>query len=245
MARQEVVGLSRGAESFEHLRELDIEHVSFLHNVSLPHTLERIAFRGVNLRGALQQDKCKCAMMAPIGKHDAWQALKPTWPVLQLEPEVKCGAVLQPGRTLLQMLALTGSHGARQAIMCLCFLSYHSVHLCIACVLGESMVHGMAFTRGLAHTFGMLVEWSDVLRPSQGLAGAPFARPHADALYIRPDPAAQSETERAGLRPLRVLARPHLVVGNAGAERYHVAHGTSRGVQSLPGRLQPCSCVLR
>ena len=148
MARQDIVGLSSGAESFEHMRELDIERMIFLHNMSLPHTLERVTFRSVELRGALQQDKCKCAIMAPIGKHDAWQVLKPTWPVLQLRPEVKCWAVLQPRENTLANACSDRESWCRQAVMCLCFLPYHSVHLCIACVLGESMVHGMALLVG-------------------------------------------------------------------------------------------------
>lgn len=65
MARHEDAGLCMGAEmSFQQLRTLDIERLSFLHDIALPHTLESVTLRNIYLVGAVRLDKCKCATFA-------------------------------------------------------------------------------------------------------------------------------------------------------------------------------------
>ena len=66
MAHHENIGLCMGAEtSFQQLRTLDIERMSFLHDVAMPHTLESVTLRGIVLGGAVRLDKCKCATICP------------------------------------------------------------------------------------------------------------------------------------------------------------------------------------
>ena len=65
MAQQKHAGLGEGAENFQHLRELDIDSMSFYHNVSLPHGLERAALRESHFACAVWLDKCKCATGPP------------------------------------------------------------------------------------------------------------------------------------------------------------------------------------
>ena len=65
MARHGQAGLCVGAESFQQLRQLSIERMSFFHDVELPHTLESAVLRNVRLCGAMRLDMCKCATIVP------------------------------------------------------------------------------------------------------------------------------------------------------------------------------------
>ena len=61
--RDELPGLCWNAESwkFACLQELDVEGVCFSYCISLPHRLERAAFRNALIADTLWLDKCKCA----------------------------------------------------------------------------------------------------------------------------------------------------------------------------------------
>ena len=61
MVQHERAGRCLAAESFQHLRELDVGSTCALHDISLPHGLESAAFRDAEFRGVVWLDTCKCA----------------------------------------------------------------------------------------------------------------------------------------------------------------------------------------
>lgn len=80
MVQHGTAGLSAEAESFQHLEDLEVDHVHFRRcRMQLPHMLQRVAFRDVLFLSALGLEKCKCATIALEGKHGARQ--QSGWPV--------------------------------------------------------------------------------------------------------------------------------------------------------------------
>ena len=84
MVRREKAGLCVGADSFQQLRELSIERMSFFKDIELPHTLESVVFRSVHLWGAMRLDKCKCVTNTPLGCHVLGSCQLHLWLVIQL-----------------------------------------------------------------------------------------------------------------------------------------------------------------
>ena len=72
--RGDSYGLCSTAESCKLacLQELDIEGMSFSYVMSLPHRLEKAAFRNASIK-IMVLDNCKCATTAPTGKDGAGQ----------------------------------------------------------------------------------------------------------------------------------------------------------------------------
>ena len=60
------------AESFQHLQDLELDRACFISsNITLPHTVKRVAFRGVCSQCVVRLDQCKCATFALGGSHIA------------------------------------------------------------------------------------------------------------------------------------------------------------------------------
>ena len=79
VAQHERAGLCMAAESFQHLRELDVGSTCVLQGISLPHGLQSAAFRDANFQGVVWLDTCKCApwgMVLGYLPQDMWPALR-------------------------------------------------------------------------------------------------------------------------------------------------------------------------
>ena len=74
MPQREYAGLCNGAESFQHLRELDFKDMRFSHAIRLPHGLQRVAFRNVYFLGPVRLDMCRCT--APTQDRGAGQLVE-------------------------------------------------------------------------------------------------------------------------------------------------------------------------
>ena len=61
MAQHDCAGLYVAAQSFQHLRELDLGSMCNFHDIALPHGLQSAAFRDAEFQGVVWLDTCKCA----------------------------------------------------------------------------------------------------------------------------------------------------------------------------------------
>ena len=64
MPQHEYAGLYEGAESFQHLQELQLDDMRFSHGIVMPRGLQWVMFWDVYFLGAVRLDVCRCATMA-------------------------------------------------------------------------------------------------------------------------------------------------------------------------------------
>lgn len=73
MSQQGVAALYEQAGTFQHLQDLELDSITFISDIRLPHVLERVAIRNCTSHCVVRLDNCKCATVALGGKHGAVQ----------------------------------------------------------------------------------------------------------------------------------------------------------------------------
>ena len=70
MSQHGDAALYQEAESFQHLRDLELDRMFFhSRHISLPHMLERVALRDVDSQSVDRLDDCKCPTVARGSGH--------------------------------------------------------------------------------------------------------------------------------------------------------------------------------